>query len=535
MEERGFYQAPNRMRVFRDIAEALNQANDISAAMDAILPRLGEALGLETAWAFRFDEYKQSFVEVGASGLPPALNVCQQAPLRTGWCECQEQFVQGKLGEAINIVRCSRLKAAEGDTGNLHFHASVPLRSKGNPLGILNLAAPGRTVFDESALAFLQTVGQQVAVAVDRARLFQQERDKATRLQRLAEIAAAWGGQLPPETLVQRALESYVGTFAYAACGVIRRDTVGSAEIVAVAEAKVNPGDDTGAYVYPVDKETVPAPDCDSVLLEQAYSAISTPLPLTTAELRLESPTSNAFDDADRELLAAFAWQLAAAYAGANAHLQAMRHAHLEERHRIAADLHDSVSQRLFSAQLLLRTASVQMEEHTPDAHATVARVGQLLAESQQEMRDLVRALRRIDSQTSLVADLQERVSTLSLQRRPSVRLVLPESPAPEPVPLVRATLLAIVDEALHNALKHADADSITIRLHHSGNRGLVLAVEDDGKGCPPAAMGTGLGTRTMLERAEAIHGAVTIHGEPGRGTHVVIEVQGDAAGEWGK
>ncbi len=536
MEQRGFQQTPNRMKVFRDIAEALNQANDISAAMEAILPMLGDALGLETAWAFRFDEHKRSFVEVGASGLPPALDECQQVRLRTGWCECQEQFVEGKLGEAVNIVRCSRLKSAVGDTGNLHFHASIPLRSKGKPLGILNLAAPGRTVFDEAALAFLQTVGQQVAVAVDRARLFQQERDKATRLQQLAEIAAAWIGTTPPEALLQRALESFVERFGYAACGVTSIDRAYAAEIVAVAEAKPDANEDEGAYVYTVtvaevaDSQASPAPDCDSILLARAYSAVSTPLPLTTFELRLESPLPNAFGEADRELLDAFAWQLAAAYAGADAHVQAMRHAYLEERHRIAAELHDSVSQRLFSAQLLIRTATAQMELHSRDAEVTVARVGQLLSESQQEMRDLVRALRRLDEEASLITDLQVRVATLAMQPKPKVELVLPGSTVPEPAPVVRATLLAIVDEALHNALKHANAESIRVLVDTADDK-LRITVVDDGIGCPLAALGTGLGTRTMVERAAAIGGAVAIDAQLGRGTRVVIDIPYDASG----
>ncbi|WDL99119.1 GAF domain-containing sensor histidine kinase [Alicyclobacillus sp. ALC3] len=539
MEERGFQQAPDRIRVFRDIAEALNQANDISAAMEAILPMLGDALGLETAWAFRFDEHKRSFVEVGASGLPPALDECQQARLRTGWCECQDQFVEGKLGEAVNIVRCSRLKSAVGDTGNLHFHASIPLRSKGNSLGILNLAAPGRTVFDEAALAFLQTVGQQVAVAVDRARLFQQVRDKATRLQQLAEIAAAWVRTTPPQTLLQRALESFVEKFGYAACGVTS-DNAGSAEIVAVAEAKPGASEDEGAYVYTVttaeetDNQAPPAADCDSILLALAYTAVSTPLPLTAYELRLESPLPNAFSAADQELLDAFAWQLAAAYAGADAHVQAMRHAYLEERHRIAAELHDSVSQRLFSAQLLLRTATAQMELQSPDAEVTVARVGQLLSESQQEMRDLVRALRRLDDETSLLADLQARISTLAMQPKPKVELVLSASTMPEPAPFVRATLLAIVDEALHNALKHANAQSIRVLVDKTDDN-LLITVVDDGIGCPLVAIGRGLGTRTMVERAAAIGGTVAIDGQPGRGTRVVIDIPYGASGGLGK
>ena len=126
-----------RLQILKDLAEALNETTDVSEAMAAILPRLSSVLGLSTAWAFRYDPDRSSFVEVGASGLPPALACNDAAPLKDGWCECQEQFVAGRLSKAVNIVRCSRLRDAVGDKAELVYHASIPLRSKGKPLGIL--------------------------------------------------------------------------------------------------------------------------------------------------------------------------------------------------------------------------------------------------------------------------------------------------------------------------------------------------------------------------------------------------------------
>ncbi len=145
-------------------------------------------------------------------------------------------------------------------------------------------------------------------------------------------------------------------------------------------------------------------------------------------------------------------------------------------------------------------------------------------------MRDLVRALRRLDEEASLITDLQVRVATLAMQPKPKVELVLPGSTVPEPAPVVRATLLAIVDEALHNALKHANAESIRVLVDTADDK-LRITVVDDGIGCPLAALGTGLGTRTMVERAAAIGGAVAIDAQLGRGTRVVIDIPYDASG----
>ena len=120
-------------RLLKDIAESLNEANDVSSAMSAILPRLSQVLGLKTAWAFRYDPQRATFVEVGASGLPPALSANNAEALRSSWCECQDRMVKGHLDTAVNIVRCSRLRDAIGDKQGLKYHASIPLKMNGRP------------------------------------------------------------------------------------------------------------------------------------------------------------------------------------------------------------------------------------------------------------------------------------------------------------------------------------------------------------------------------------------------------------------
>lgn len=244
---------------------------------------------------------------------------------------------------------------------------------------------------------------------------------------------------------------------------------------------------------------------------------------MTSLALRVESDLPHAFDSQDELLLQAFAWQVATSYVHASGRQQALRNAQLQERQRIAADLHDSVSQRLFSAQLLLRTAVAQLRELTDNVPSTILRVEELLRDSQQEMRDFVRALRRDDSQSSLYEALRDRVRTLRMQQGIQVSLAVDDSNHLEPDPPIRLALLAILDEALHNALKHADAKSITVRCDQT-TATLVVRVEDDGVGLPDAAIGKGFGTRTMVERARAIGGAVAFRRSPTGGT--VVEVQ---------
>jgi signal transduction histidine kinase len=524
MEERGLSNEANRLMVFKEIAEALNEANDVSAAMEAILPKLGEALGLKTAWAFRYDACRRSFVEVGASKLPPALACCNEQPLRTGWCECQERFVHGNLNEAVNIVRCSRLRDAQGDTFDLRFHASIPLCSKDEPLGILNVAAPGRTVFTAEALAFLETVGQQVAVAVDRARILQSERARASSLHKLASVASAWTLHAAPKKLLQQAVEAFVEAFHYPACGIVTMlGTEGdSQDIEVISVAECSDSAQAHAYVYEtaeIDKAL------SSVLLAEAKSVVSMPLPLTHFHVRMESPLAHAFDWVDEEVLQTFAWHLAAAYVNAQLYAQGMHDAHWRERRRIAADLHDAVSQRLFSAQLLLRTATTQMPsiEQSEAVTHTLARVTTLLAESQAEMRDLIRTLRPLAEGATLLQALRKRVRTLEMQTDVRILLDAPDELAHEPTAKLRAALLAIADEALHNAFKHAAATTIVVAVRLDGLR-LSLQIQDDGIGFVQARGQRGLGLRTMAERAESVGARMDLSCTPGVGTRVCVD-----------
>ncbi len=157
------------------IAETLNGAVDVSGALNSALTRLVELMGLEAGWIFVRDPAAQDhgedagYVLAAHYNLPPAL---ADAGLWAGGCQCQSLCDQGRLTEAYNEVRCSRLGGASGDRRGLAVHASVPLRSGDRILGILNLFGPDWASFSPRALALLTNAGNQMGIALERARLF---------------------------------------------------------------------------------------------------------------------------------------------------------------------------------------------------------------------------------------------------------------------------------------------------------------------------------------------------------------------------
>lgn len=178
------------------IFEILNQQVDFNVALQQALEELVELLSLATGWVFLSDidgDAKQSSLPLAAAvGLPFALRGRDCRALRQGSCNCQWYFRQGELDMGVNIVDCSRLEVAKGDKGGLEVHASVPLLTEEGAVGILNLASPGREVFDSETLSFLTAVGRALGLAFRRARLQERqarEREAVAILEERARLA----------------------------------------------------------------------------------------------------------------------------------------------------------------------------------------------------------------------------------------------------------------------------------------------------------------------------------------------------------
>lgn len=170
-------QAIQDLQALNRIAQVLNQAVDMQSALDRALAQLVAQMDLETGWIFLREPSNQDkwggpgFDLVAYEGLPPAMRLDRPEAWDKG-CDCQTLCLNGKLEGAYNEVRCSRLGEVSGDRRQLAIHASVPLRSGDQILGILNVAAPSWDSFSERALSLLENAGAQIGSALERARLY---------------------------------------------------------------------------------------------------------------------------------------------------------------------------------------------------------------------------------------------------------------------------------------------------------------------------------------------------------------------------
>ncbi len=174
----------SRLDILHRLASHLNRSLDLEEMLGSALPLILELTGLSTGWVFLRTE-AGTFTLAAAAGLPPGLEADGRMWLRKGECQCQDLLNRGELAEALNLLECERLQRAwealpvedaERRLGDLRHHASVPLISGGRPLGILNLAWPGERALDAETLELLSLIGQTLAVAVDRAYLYERER-----------------------------------------------------------------------------------------------------------------------------------------------------------------------------------------------------------------------------------------------------------------------------------------------------------------------------------------------------------------------
>ena len=150
------------------IADGLNQAVSQQQVAETALKRVLELPGIQAGWIFlQKEEFR--FWLAAAQDLPPALEV---PGAMEGDCVCQRKLQSGEINDSTNIMECERLGKAKDGTPGPRYHASVPLWFGDRTLGLMNLTGPQDGLFDAAALKILHGVGNQVAVALERAQLY---------------------------------------------------------------------------------------------------------------------------------------------------------------------------------------------------------------------------------------------------------------------------------------------------------------------------------------------------------------------------
>ncbi|KIF01836.1 diguanylate cyclase [Streptomyces sp. RSD-27] len=235
------------------------------------------------------------------------------------------------------------------------------------------------------------------------------------------------------------------------------------------------------------------------------------------------------FTDEDEELLSLLAQHAAIALTNARLYERSRELTIAEERSRLAHELHDAVSQKLFSLRLTAQAAAALVDRDPARAKGELQQVAALAAEAADELRAAVTELRPAAlDEDGLVATLRNHVRVLDRAHTARVTFTcdgVRALPASQ-----EEALLRVAQEALHNALRHSGTDRVEVTLARAPDGGAVLRVRDWGRGFSPPTVrkaGRHLGLVSMRDRAAGAGGRLEVRSEPGAGTTIEMEVPG--------
>lgn len=401
----------------------------------------------------------------------------------------------------------------------------VPVRIRDQVFGNLYLTEKaGGGDFTEADEDIVVALAAAAGVAIENARLHEEAARRERWLAATAEItrllSAASAGAAALQAVADRAREVAAADVAWIVAGEEGDDPAP----LAVSSDRVDPEllESLTAYderAAEVARSGVPAVVADGpVVLVPLSNAAGTAGALALA---WRSADLEAFHAVDAALPAAFAEQAALALQVARHREDQQKLVVLEDRDRIGRDLHDLVIQRLFAIGLGLQGTGRRIED--PEVAGRLDTAVDDLDATIRDIRRSIFALSTADESTDVqseVARIVER-ATATLDHRPALTFRGPVRT--RVTPRIAPHLLAVLGEALSNAVRHARASAISVTLTAGDDVRLVVA--DDGVGVPAGVAESGL--RNMRERAERLGGSCRVDSADGSGTTVTWIVPG--------
>jgi signal transduction histidine kinase len=416
---------------------------------------------------------------------------------------------------------------------------SVPLALKERVLGALTISWTAPAYFTAERARLARAFADQAALALGNARLYEDMRASAREFEVLSRADSELFRSLDLDAVLQALVDVTVDMLGTDKSMVATWDAdTGTMSL----RAWRNLGEPALALIGQMYRRLPPRMDEPVVTVtEDPSKARSEEMPLVESEgirsfihVPVVSPggrplgvftvaytTEHHFGEAEQRLLTALAERAAVAIDNAELHERAQHAASLEERQRLARELHDSVSQALYGIALGARTARALLDRDPPAAVEPVDYILSLAEAGLAEMRALIFELRPESLESEgLNAAIRKQVE--AVQARHAIRVDFLSSEEPDLPLAVKEAVYRIAQESLTNIVKHSQATQVRILLASTA-AGLELEVADNGTGFDTAGDFPGhLGLRSMRERAEKLGGRLEISSQAGVGTRVV-------------
>lgn len=440
------------------------------------------------------------------------------------------------------------------ETADTRSEVAVPILREGRVLGVLDVQSPQGDAFDDHDLTTLRTIADQVAIALENARLFDEERERSQALALMLATTRAAGSSLVLDEVLRRLAEGIADAAGVGNCTIYLLDEDGLSLLPAATVVRPDSTLDAErlrsavlrAEESPVIKQIlaqdepfvccpVPRPlTVDGALSALTHDTAALAVPLAAKGrilgMALVVAEEHGGNFAPERVRVIRGVADSAALAIDNARLYARSHglAVAEERGRLAQEIHDTLAQGLTAISLHLDLADAYLPTRPELAAEKVRRALELTRLNLEEARRSVLDLRAAHlHRVSLPDALRRLVQSFAGETGIETDFVA-EGLSGRLSARVEIGLYRIAEEALTNVRRHAAAGRVHVRLT-ARERQVALLVRDDGAGfdqqVAPRDHGAGFGLVGIRERARLLRGTFELRAKPGEGTSLVVTV----------
>jgi GAF domain-containing protein/anti-sigma regulatory factor (Ser/Thr protein kinase) len=543
----------SRLQALYDVGRLINSSVvELQTVIETVVRSATEQTSFPMAALALVQPRTQTLTFVSSNGMPDAyVDFIQDMPLNSPQLKGSaiERAMTSNELAVVEDVRDDPRAGAFAEPlvqAGLLSYVCVPLLAKGRFEGALAVYDHRPRPDAAGDLSHLAALADQAAVAIANARLYESMDEGLRQMRALQRLTSAVAASLDLQELLDLSLSAAMRLFGADRAGIFLSEPSGSGIHSAAARGLSNDyldavharyrdesGDPAQApeQMYVADARTDPrmAALRGAVLREGFRSMLFSALRYRNEQIGvfvLYHDQIRAYSDGEIALVRTFADQAAIAIEHARLFEDTRRLAVVEERNRLARELHDSVTQSLFSMSLMTQALPRLLDTNPARARERLDRLGELARGALAEMRSLIFELRPAAlEEEGLVSAIGKYAA--AFESREGVRVVV-HVDGERRLPIEQEeTLFRITQEALNNVAKHARATSVIISLRFDADAS-SLEVRDDGVGFDTTAVVAGrrgFGMTSMRDRAALLRGETSVESEPGRGTTVLVRV----------
>ncbi len=522
---------------------ALMNRLEVADLLEAIVTRAAELLGTEHGYVYLIDDEGRTIerrVGMGIFSHSIGFHLQPGEGLAGKVWQSEEPMI---VNDYAQWPGRTRTPGAESTEEQIRSVMGVPLKSGQEVVGVIGLADDGQMdrTFGENELELLISFAQLASIALDNAQLFAQAERRMLQIEALYRADEELYRHLDLDEVLRALVDVAVDILKVNKSSVLVWNEEAGVLIPRAARGfspetleEMRFSDEDG-LIGIVASEAEPIIIEDTALDPRVNREITSAegirsfmhVPITVdgevfGVFNVNYTTPRTFTEDDRRLILALAQRAALAIENARLYEQAQQAATVEERQRLARELHDAVTQTLFSASLIAEVLPRLWEMNPEEGRRRLKELRELTRGALAEMRTLLLELRPTALIEAPIDDLMYQLAEAMTGR---ARVPVSVSAQEEcPLPLnVKVALYRIAQEALNNIAKHANATHAELVLN-CDDEYVALQIHDDGIGFSPGqTLPDSLGLAIMQERAEDIGARLTIRSAPNAGTDVIV------------